>query len=169
MANQRRGLVHWARNNLTELTGRSIYSDHQWWHPILRRCAGGRGGREFTGASGRGFHWGNDLGDRPTIYCGPLRRGETADGVAWPRGTAARRRWSRGHVVAQVGTVTERPQCPVFISCQRSFTSRGYPRATGHESQRRWGSRRRVIGGEIQCTCDLLQVLYHDDLHQSIW
>jgi hypothetical protein len=43
VANRRRGLVHWARNNLTELNGASIYSGHQRWHPILRRCAGGRG------------------------------------------------------------------------------------------------------------------------------
>jgi hypothetical protein len=35
--------VHWTRNNLTELTGTSIYRVHQRWHQILRRCAGGRG------------------------------------------------------------------------------------------------------------------------------
>jgi hypothetical protein len=34
--------VHWTRNHLTGLTGALIYRVHQWWRPILRRCAGGR-------------------------------------------------------------------------------------------------------------------------------
>jgi hypothetical protein len=35
-----------------------------------------------------------------------------ADSVAGPRGTAARQRWSRGHVAAQLGTVTEHYNVP---------------------------------------------------------
>jgi hypothetical protein len=150
VANWRWGLVYWTRNILMELAERSIYSGYQRWRQILRRCVIGRGGREFTSASCRGFHWGNDFGDRLAIYCGLLRRGEMVDGMAWPRGTTARRRWLRGHVAAQVGTVTKRPQCPIFISCQRSFTPQSYQRATGHKLQRwheskrgshqRWGS-----------------------------
>jgi hypothetical protein len=53
---QGRELVHWARNNLADLVDHSIYRSYQQWCPISRRCAGDRGGREFTGASCRGFH-----------------------------------------------------------------------------------------------------------------
>jgi hypothetical protein len=42
VANQMRGLVHWTRNNLTELTGALIYRVHQRWRPIWRNRAGGR-------------------------------------------------------------------------------------------------------------------------------
>jgi hypothetical protein len=54
---QRRELVLWTRNNLAELTGASIYRVHQWLHPILRRCGGGRREGMFTGAGYRGNHW----------------------------------------------------------------------------------------------------------------
>jgi hypothetical protein len=53
---QRRELVHWVRNNLADLVDHSIYRSQQRWHPIWRRCAGGRREGKFTGASCRGFH-----------------------------------------------------------------------------------------------------------------
>jgi hypothetical protein len=49
VANRRRGLVHWARNNLTEHIERSIYRDQQWWHPIWGRHVGGRREGGITG------------------------------------------------------------------------------------------------------------------------
>jgi hypothetical protein len=39
---QRRGLVHWMRNYLAELTGASIYRIPRRWSLIWRRRAGGR-------------------------------------------------------------------------------------------------------------------------------
>jgi hypothetical protein len=143
--------VHWVHNNLADLVDHSIYRSQQRWCPIWRRCAGGRREEKFTGAGCRGFHWSNDLDDGLAIYGGLWRHGEMADGVAGPRGMTARRRWSRGHVAVQLGTVTEQLQCPIFISCPRSFTPRSYPHATGHESQRRRESGRGVTGGEVQC------------------
>jgi hypothetical protein len=88
---QRWELVHWVHNNLTDLVDHSIYRSQQRWRPIWRRCAGGRREEKFTGAGCHGFHWSNDLDDGLAIYGGLWRHGETADGVAGPRGTAARR------------------------------------------------------------------------------
>jgi hypothetical protein len=67
--------VDWARNNLTELTGASIYRDQQRWHPVWGRHVGGRREREVTSASYCGIHWSNDSADRQTIYIDLLRRG----------------------------------------------------------------------------------------------
>jgi hypothetical protein len=64
--------MHWARNNLEEHAERLVYSDQQRWRPIWGRHAGGRREREVTDASYRGFHLGNDSGDRRAIYCGLL-------------------------------------------------------------------------------------------------
>jgi hypothetical protein len=93
--------------------------------------------------------------------------------------------WWKGHGVAQsrrqaytlamaarprrrqVGTVIERLKCPIFISCQRSFTPWSYPSAIGHESQRRSKSGRGVTGGEVHCTWDLLQITVPLELHSE--
>jgi hypothetical protein len=42
VANRRREVVLWLRNELTEQVGASIYSDQQRWRPIWGRHAGGR-------------------------------------------------------------------------------------------------------------------------------
>jgi hypothetical protein len=78
---QRRELVLWMRNNLAELTGASIYRVHQWWRPILRRCAGDRREGRFTGAGYRGIHWRVDSEDRQATYCDQRQRGNMA--IAW--------------------------------------------------------------------------------------
>jgi hypothetical protein len=74
---QRRELVHWARNNLMKHAERSIYRDQQWWHPIWGRHTGGRRkGRSlarvtvaFTGATTQTI-------DMPSIatYCDVVTR-----------------------------------------------------------------------------------------------
>jgi hypothetical protein len=53
---QGRELVHCVRNNLADLVDHSIYRSQQQWHPIWRRCAGGRREGEFTDVNYRGGH-----------------------------------------------------------------------------------------------------------------
>jgi peptidoglycan/xylan/chitin deacetylase (PgdA/CDA1 family) len=78
---QRREVVLWMRNNLAELTRASIYRVHQWWHPILRRCAGGRREGRFNGTGYRGIHWRVDSEDKQATNCDQRRRGYKA--IAW--------------------------------------------------------------------------------------
>jgi hypothetical protein len=51
VANQRRGLVHWVHNNLTEHTGASIYRGLERRLRIWKESAGGRREEEVTAAS----------------------------------------------------------------------------------------------------------------------
>jgi hypothetical protein len=78
---QKRELVHWACNNLTEHAERSVYRDQQQWRPIWGRHAGDRRKAKVIGASYRGIHWSNDSDDRHAIYSDLLRRGNKV--VAW--------------------------------------------------------------------------------------
>jgi hypothetical protein len=104
--------VHWARNNLTELTGASIYSDHQRRCPILRRCAGGRG----EGLSHRSvLPWHSlDIGVRLSLVNlhGSKRCGKPPK--AWHNRGKRRqpRRRSCGHVAGQVGTAIGQYSAP---------------------------------------------------------
>jgi hypothetical protein len=53
--NHRRDLVHWVRNNLADLVDHSIYRSQQRWHPIWRRCAGGRREGKSLGSANMAF------------------------------------------------------------------------------------------------------------------
>jgi hypothetical protein len=85
MANRRRGLVHWAHNNLSEFARASIYRFHQRWHPIWGRHAGSRREGEVTSASYHGIRWSNGSEDKHAIYCDLRRCGNTTDYVAHGR------------------------------------------------------------------------------------
>jgi hypothetical protein len=123
VANRRRGLVHWMRNNLTELTGALIYMVHQQCRPSWRNRVGGR----EEGMSHRGdLLWRSlDKGVRLLLVSlhGSKRHGQTAQGVARPNERWQPQRWSCGHVAGQVGTATGRNSAPssspmrYFLSC----------------------------------------------------
>jgi hypothetical protein len=127
--NRRRELVLWMRNNLAELTGASSYRVHQWWRPILRRCAGGRRERRFIVVGYRGIHWRVDSEDRQATYCDQRQCGNKA--IVWQglkeiiTVTAVRPR--RG----ASGWATERPQCSDFIHGEIFSPGGRYPCFTG--------------------------------------
>jgi hypothetical protein len=163
---QTRELVHRVRNNLADLVDHSIYRSQHQWRPIWRRRAGGRRKKKASDVSYRGSHWLRSYGGHwwaitagNGVVKGSRHGAITMTSIHLAMAARPRRR--------QVDTVTERLQCPIFISCQRSFTPRCYQSATGHESQRRRESGRRVTGGEVHCTWDLLQVTVPLELHSE--
>jgi hypothetical protein len=109
---------------------------------------------EVTGERYRGFHWGKASGNGRASYYGSLRRGNAPKHVArlWRRRTPGR---TPRLIIQQVGTMNSPVIGSELIPAPRSFTPSHYPCATGHESQRRRGSWRRVISGEIHWTRDL--------------
>jgi hypothetical protein len=167
VANWRRGLVHWTRNNLTELTRALIYRVHQRWHPIWRNRAGGR----EEGMSHRGdLSWRSlDKGVRLLLVSlhGSKRCGKTAQGVARPNERRQPRRWSCNYVVGQVGTATGRNSAPssshmrYFLSCVVICTPPGTNRSAD-EDRGTESSAARYIEPAI-----FFSVLYHQNSIQS--
>jgi hypothetical protein len=133
--------VHWARNNLVEQPGVSIYGGFERRLRIWKGSAGDRREEEVTGASYRGGHWLMSYGGH---YCvltagnnmvkGSRHGAIAANGVHLGDGRSATSPTSGYGVWAE--------QCLDFIPGARSFTQSRYPRATEHESQRRHESGR---------------------------
>jgi hypothetical protein len=82
------GLVYWVHNYLAEQAGAAIYRLPQRWHPILRRCVGGRRGRRLLARKLSGFHRGGSPVITRHARRDSQRRGTTLEHVAhsdkWP-------------------------------------------------------------------------------------
>jgi hypothetical protein len=148
---QRRELVHWARNNLTDHGVHSIYRDPRWWRPIWGRHASGRREGEVTGASYRGSHWLMSYGGHYWVLTANNNvvkgsRCGTTEWTAVATATAAQPRHQ------QVSTATGWPQCPKLIHSEDLLPRvviRVLP-STNCSTGLNPGAG--VTGGEVQCT-----------------
>jgi hypothetical protein len=129
MANKRRGLVLWLRNNVAEQARASIYRNFERQLQIWKGNAGGWREGEVTGASYRGGHWGNASSDGQASYAGSLCRCKASRYVASERQVANSGEVT-GSAVGQVGMGPAHG----LIHSEDLFTADHNPHTREHES-----------------------------------